>query len=78
MAQVFHLIEDTAYEKQKAGLIKDFESFLSRHHEGSLDTSSNLACATPQDVTKFLVNRDSKGRTHVHKDGCKFLGLHGI
>ena len=77
MSQVMRLIDDTPYEKQKAGLIRDFESFLSRHHLGPLDTSSKLACATPQDVTKFLVHRDRNGRTQVHKDGCEFLGLHG-
>jgi hypothetical protein len=71
------LIEDTPYEKQKADLIRDFESFLSLHHHGPLETSSKLACATPQDVTKFLVKRDKNGRTQVHKDGCEFLEQHG-
>ena len=78
MSQIMRLIEDTPYEKQKADLIRDFESFLSLHHHGPLQTSSRLACATPQDVTKFLVQRGRNGRTQVHEDGCQFLGLHGV
>jgi hypothetical protein len=72
------LVNDTSYGKQKHNLVRDFEKIASSNHRQGMDTASSLAAASPSDVTKFLVNRESKGHTQVHADGCSYLGLHGL
>ena len=59
----------TAHSKQKQSLKTEFESFLF-----ALPGKKKLFDATPLDVCRFLVFKDSKGKTQVHKPGCPYLG----
>lgn len=58
----------TAYSKQKQSLRADL----------ALPGQKNLFDATPLDICRFLVFKDSKGKTQVHKAGCLHLGQRGI
>jgi hypothetical protein len=78
MSTIMGLVNDTSYGKQKANLVRDFEAFLSANYRQGVDTSSSCVSACPADITKFLVDRDARGRTQVHVDGCPFLGLHKL
>ena len=60
----------TAYSKQKQSLKSEFESFFF-----CSSWSQSLFDATPVDVCRFLVFKDSKGKMQVHKPGCPHLGL---
>ena len=62
----------TSYEKQKAHLELELEHFLE-----SLPSPQTLLTASPKDVIRFLVWKDSKGKTKVHKEGCRFIGQQG-
>ena len=57
------------YQVQKSKLRKEFESFLS-----SLPRPKTLLSASPRDVTRFLVWKDSKGKTKVHVPTCSLFG----
>ena len=57
------------YQVQKSKLRKEFESFLS-----SLPRPKTLLSASPRDVTRFLVWKDSKGKTKVHVPSCSLFG----
>ena len=59
------------YEKQKCSLYLELESFLS-----SLPTSKSPISASPKDVIRFLVWKDSKGKTKVHEPSCPNFGAH--
>ena len=63
----------SAYSKQKKSLRADLEGFLY-----ALPGQKNLFDATPLDICRFLVFKDSKGITQVHKTGCPYLGRRGI
>ena len=63
----------TAYSKQKQSLPADLEGFLY-----ALPGQKNLFDATVLDICRFLVLKDSKGKTQVHKAGCLHLGQRGI
>ena len=63
----------TAYSKQKQSLKTEFESFLL-----ALPSEKTLFEAIPVDVCRFLVFKDSKGKTQVHKHGCPYLGRKSI
>lgn len=60
----------TAYSKQKQSLKSEFEGFLF-----ALPGHKSLFDATPLDVCRFLVFKDSKGKTRVHRPGWPHLGL---
>lgn len=62
----------TAYQRQKSQLEAEFSGFLA-----SLQPRKSLFSATPRDIVRFLVWKDGKGKTMVHKDSCQFFGLHG-
>ena len=62
----------TAYSKQKQSLKIELESFLF-----ALPGQKSLFDATPLDVCRFLVFKDLKGKTQVHKSGCPYLGQRG-
>lgn len=59
----------TSYAKQKDSLQRELEKFLA-----SLPGSPTLATVTPRDLCRFLVYKDSHGKTQVHVNGCQFLG----
>ena len=52
------------YSKQKALLQRELENFLS-----SLPGSITVSTVTPHDICRFLVHRDKKGKTQVHRNG---------
>ena len=54
-----------AYEKQKSQLEKELGHFLD-----SLPCPKTVLSASPQDILRFLVWKDCKGRTQVHLDQC--------
>ncbi|KAJ7391233.1 hypothetical protein OS493_019364 [Desmophyllum pertusum] len=57
------------YEKQKSSLHLELESFLS-----SLPTPKSSISASPKDVIRFLVWKDSKGKTKIHMPSCPNFG----
>ena len=59
------LIENTSYCKKNPPL------FLSKY-------SKSIAFATPDDIRKFLVAKDSKGKIKIHDIICPNLGNVGI
>ncbi len=62
----------TAHERKKTMLEKELGSFLAH-----LPEPTSIDCASPHDVRRFLVAKDSNGRTKVHSRTCPFLGRHG-
>lgn len=67
------LVGDTNYGKRKSALEREFEKFFSENCP-----VRNIRTATPLDVKRFLVTKDSKGKTQVHVISCEFLGKVGI
>ena len=61
-----------AYQRQESQLESEFSVFLA-----SLQPQKTLLSTTPKDVVRFLIWKDGKGKTMVHKDSCPFLGLQG-
>jgi integrase len=45
---------------------------------GFVVSSREVENADPEDVCKFLVDRDARGRTQSHNRGCEFLGSRGV
>ena len=67
------LLSMTAYHRlpafpQKFYLQKELKLFLS-----SLPFSWNISTATPYELCRFLVWKDRKGKTKIHKPTCPFL-----
>ena len=62
----------TSYAKQKDSLRKEFETFLA-----CLPGHITLATVTPRDICRFLVFKDKNGKTHIHRNGCKYIGQVG-
>ena len=58
-------------QKQKCNLYLELKSFLS-----SLPTPKSPISASPKDVIRFLVWKDSKGKTKVHAPSCPNFGSH--
>ena len=67
-----HLSSSSTYNKQKSSLQMELEQFLA-----SLPARKVLFSATPRDLCRFLVWKDSKGRTVVHEQRCPFFGHKG-
>lgn len=67
------LLDSTKYSKQKGHLQTELEIFLL-----SMCPKKFLFDALPSDIRKFLVFKDSKGKTQVHIMGCGFKGRHGF
>ena len=57
------------YSKQKSALELEFRNFL-----GNLSVPKSLSSALPSDVIAFLVWKDGKGRTRVHRQDCHTWG----
>lgn len=57
------------YSKQKSALELEFINFL-----GNLSVPKSLSSALPSDVIAFLVWKDGKGRTRVHRQDCHTWG----
>ncbi len=55
------------YEKKKCALAERMEAFFR-------ETGTSMAQATPRDVRRFLVERESAGRTVKHDVKCPLLG----
>jgi len=62
--------DSKAYQRQKSHLEAEFSDFLA-----SSQLQKTLFSATPKDIVRFLIWKDDKGKTKVHKDSCQFLGL---
>lgn len=60
------------YQKQKTRLELDLQRFFN-----SLTYPKSVLSASPQDVLRFLVWKDSAGRTQVHAAHCPFLSRQG-
>jgi integrase len=65
--------QSTAYSKQKQSLKDELCSFLY-----ALQGHKTIVDATPQDVCRFLVFKDARGKTQPHRHGCTHLGKKGI
>lgn len=61
--------ESKPYAKQKSSLLMELESFLY-----SLPSPKNPLGATPDDLVRFLVWKDKKGKTKVHTPSCDLFG----
>ena len=57
------------YQKQKTKLQEELDRFLY-----SLPTSKSVDTTSPQDITRFLVWKDRKGKTKIHLPACKLFG----
>ena len=57
------------YGRQKSQLEAELQTFL-----GKLNTPKTPFSCAPRYLVRFLVWKDQKGRTKVHKHDCKFLG----
>ena len=64
---------DKRYNKKKDAIISDFETFLKK-----CDENKSLILCTPKDILRFLVFRDTNGKTQIHKVSCPFLGQTGL
>ena len=62
----------SAYFKQKQSLTKELENFLY-----ALPGRKSVFSATPWDLCRFLVFKDSSGKTQVHVHGYPHLGRRG-
>lgn len=58
--------------RKKNSLSRSFLDFL----RASQDSPTLMSC-TPNDIRRFLVWKDSKGKTMVHNINCENLGLKG-
>ncbi|XP_071124009.1 uncharacterized protein [Mytilus edulis] len=65
------MMENTPYCKKVSALEKEFSDFLSKKAKSILFTS-------PEEVRKFLIVKDCKGKTQVHEIICPNLGKSGI
>ena len=63
------LLDASHYSQQKCTLKKELNDFLQ-----ILDIPKTLDIALPEDIRKFLVFKERKGRTHLHKGNCEFKG----
>ena len=66
------LLGSTKYSKQKESLKSEMLSFLN-----CLNPGKSLSDALPSDVRKFLIYKDSTGKTHVHNEQCSNRGQTG-
>ena len=57
------------YQKQKTKLQEELKRFLY-----SLPTPKSVDATSSQDITRFLVWKDRKGKTKIHFPACKLFG----
>lgn len=72
IAELDSLISSKNYSKQKNSLQVELTDFLS-----SLHPTKTLHNATPEDVRKFIVFKERKGRTKLHVISCMHRGKPG-
>ena len=72
LSQIARFPASSSYAKQKSSLQKELELFLS-----SLPFPKDVSTATPRELCRFLVWKDRKGKTKVHKSSCQFFGRKG-
>ena len=58
------------YQKQKTKLQEELKRFLY-----SLPTPKSVDAISPQDVTRFLVWKNRKGKTKIHIPACKLFRI---
>ena len=73
LAAIHNFSAAKSYSKQKSSLQKEVERFLS-----SLLEPRDMNSASPQDLCRFLVWKDRKGKIQVHDANCPFLGQKGV
>lgn len=73
LQQLLTFDQATSYTRQKNSLQKELENFLA-----ALPGHTTLATVTPRDLCRFLVFKDTHGKTQVHRLTCGFLGQRGI
>ncbi len=61
------------YERKKEALVTELELFLSRIPGGG-----DLRSTNAQNLRRFLVYKDNKGKTQAHENECSFLGTNGL
>ena len=60
-------------------LQSDLEVFLMSNFKRGYDvTTTDILVCIPEDIIKFLIDRDTKGRTQSHVRGCLYLGQKGV
>jgi len=69
LLELKHLKDSKPYEKQKSSLHRELLNVLA-----ALPTPKSLHTAVPSDILKFLVWKDSRGRTKVHRPTCPGIG----
>lgn len=67
-----NLLEASQYSQQKCQLKREITEFL-----GFLEPPKDLYTALPDDIRKFLIFKERKGRTQLHVQSCTFKGLAG-
>ena len=73
LQQLLTFDQATRYTRQKNSLQKELENFLA-----ALPGSPTLTTVTPRDLCRFLVFKDTHGKTQVHQHTCGFLGQRGV
>lgn len=73
LREVDQKLQSTKYSTKCSSLAKTFTTFLA-----SCPNSPDVYNATPEDVRRFLVWKDSFGKTQVHSIECRFVGAYGI
>ena len=72
MKYLDNLLDSSKYSKQKCALKAELETFL-----GRLSPQKSLYTALPEDVRKFLIFKESNGKTQLHVETCIFKGMPG-
>ena len=67
-----NLCESKSYAKQKSKLEDQLSNFITR-----LGANKSLINVLPEDIRKFIVFKESSGRTQLHRESCLFRGTHG-
>lgn len=67
------ILQSTKYSQQKTKLQMELTQFFS-----TLSPIKSLTVALPSDIRRFLVYKDSKGKTQVHHSTCEFQSQHGV
>ncbi len=62
-------IANTPYQRKKGGLRRELEDFLSK-----LPNPPSIKDLKPNDVRRFLVHKDAKGKTKIHAKDCPLSG----
>ena len=67
-----NLVGNTSYGRQKTLLEKEFLLFLKDECNGR-----DMMSVSPEDIRRFLVLKDDRGKTQIHAIDCLFLGKQG-